>query len=289
MPKTKLIGLILIAAGLIIGVGFSVFAFIRSRTPTAGLKVFSTPPALVFIDNAQVGRTPLEKLFPPGEVTVKIIPDTLANVSPYQAKIRLTPDTYTVIHREFGETDDTSAGDITSLLGESGSEASLSIVTSYPDSASVTIDGQPQGFTPLLISPVTPGDHNITLSAPGFTDRQITAQAVASYRLALTVKLSGSPAPLPTPLPTASPATPSATLARPYVRILDTPTGFLRVRSEPKTTSSELGQVKPAATYPLLKSDSGWYLIKVDLPSTSSGLPAVGQGWVSSQYAQKYE
>ncbi len=187
MGKTRVIGFSLVVAGLALAIGFGVYTWFRSRQPTAGLKVYSLPQALVFIDNVQIGQTPLEKLFPPGEVTIKIIPDTLSKISPYQAKIRLTANTYTVIRRDFGDSDVQSAGEITSLLKESGPQASLSVVTSYPDSASVSLDGQPQGFTPLLISPVSPGDHKITLSAPGFTDRAIAAQAIAGYRLTLTV------------------------------------------------------------------------------------------------------
>ena len=283
MGKTRVIGFSLVVAGLALAIGFGVYTWFRSRQPTAGLKVYSLPQALVFIDNVQIGQTPLEKLFPPGEVTIKIIPDTLSKISPYQAKIRLTANTYTVIRRDFGDSDVQSAGEITSLLKESGPQASLSVVTSYPDSASVSLDGQPQGFTPLLISPVSPGDHQITLSAPGFTDRAIAAQAIAGYRLTLTVKLAGLPAPvvsLPTPNPAA--ATASATPARPFVTILDTPTGFLRVRSSPSRTGTEVGQVKPEESYPLLSSESGWYLIKVNLEATSSG-------WISSQYAKAFE
>ena len=282
MTKTKVIGFSLVGAGLALAIGYGVYSWFKSRQPTAGLKVYSTPQALVFVDNVQIGQTPLEKLFPPGEVTVKIIPDTLSTISPYQAKIRLTANAYTVIRRDFGDSDVLSAGEITSLLKESGPEASLSVVSSYPDSAAISLDGQPQGFTPLLISPVSPGDHQITLTAPGFTDRVISALAIAGYRLTLTVKLAGLPAPiisLPTPT---LPATSSATLSRPYVTILDTPTGFLRVRSAPSTTASESGRVKPKENYPLLKSEPGWYLIKVKLEATSSG-------WISSQYAKAFQ
>ncbi len=71
----------------------------------------------------------------------------------------------------------------------------------------------------------------------------------------------------------------TATVEKPYIEILDTPTGFLRVRSEPSTTASESGRVNPKEKYPLLDEKSGWYKIKL----------STGEGWISGRYAQKFE
>ena len=62
------------------------------------------------------------------------------------------------------------------------------------------------------------------------------------------------------------------------IQVLDTPTGFLRVRANPSTGASELTQVKPGEKYSLLEEKSGWYKIRV-----KEGL----EGWVSGQYAKK--
>jgi uncharacterized protein YgiM (DUF1202 family) len=64
--------------------------------------------------------------------------------------------------------------------------------------------------------------------------------------------------------------------------VKDTPTGFLRVRSQPSTGSSEIGRVNPGETYKLLQSQTSWYQIQVSLSATSSG-------WISSEYATKFE
>ena len=283
---------ILLGLGL---VGFGIYKFTQSRRPNAGLKVQTNPAALVFVDNAQIGQSPIDKLFKPGEVTVKLIPNsTTVALSTYQTKVKLNSKVYTVINRDFGKEEAESAGEIVSLEPQSAKTASLSVVVAGPDSATVLLDGQPQGFTPLIVNSTAVGDHQITVSAPGFTTRQIAAKALAGYKLVINVKLAGSlpevsPSPsatasaTPSATPSASPkASPTTTIKKPYVEIKDTPTGFLRVRQTPSTSAKEMGQVSPGDRYPLLDDQSGWYEIKVDLEATSSG-------WISAQYADKFQ
>jgi len=296
----KLVAIVLIFAGLGVVASFAVSTFLKNRNPSAGLKIETTPPVLIFVNNVQIGASPLEKSFPAGEVAIKLIPNAPgATLSPYQTKVNLTNNTLTVIKRDFGTTDALSAGEIVSLQPHTSSTAGLNVVTSGPDSAAVMIDGQPHGFTPLSLPSVAAGDHQIMVSAPGFSPRTISAQAVTGYKLTLNVKLaaldagstpSASPtvsltpsgSPSVTPRPSVS-ISPTPAISRPYVKISSTPTGFLRVRSSPSTGASEVGQVKPGELLPLLDSTtSGWYQIKVQLAATSSG-------WISSQYAQKFE
>lgn len=294
----KIIAISLIVLGLV-SAGVGVFIWMQGKKPTAALKVDTNPPSLVFVDNIQIGQTPVEKFFVPGEVAVKLIPNSTSSALPsYQTKVRLTKDTYTIIKRDFGATEAESAGDIISLEPQNSKTASLAIVTASPDSASITLDGLPQGFTPLLVSAVIPGDHTIIVTAPGFTDRPISAKAVAGYKLNINVKLAGQTQIAPTPTPSPEPveeATPSPTLkpkASPkpspvaitgsYVTIKDTPTGFLRIRETPSTAGKELGKVYPGDKYKLLSTKNSWYQIRVDLDATNSG-------WISAQYAEKSE
>lgn len=296
-----------VVAGLIIVlglglVGFGIYKFAQSRRPNAGLKVETTPPALVFVDGTQIGQSPIDKLFKPGEVTVKLIPNsTTVALSTYQTKVRLSQNVYTVITRDFGKEESESAGAIVTLEPQSAKTASLSVVVAGPDSASVLLDGQPQGFTPLVVNSITVGDHQITISAPGFATRQIAALSKPGYKLVINAKLAGSlPEPSPTPeaatisatpspspktLPKLSPSAspkPATTIKKPYVEIKDTPTGFLRVREKPSTSATESGRVSPADRFPLLGEQSGWYNISVTLEATSSG-------WISAQYADKFQ
>jgi len=255
----------------------------------------------VYIDNVQVGRTPLDKFFPPGEVTVRLVPETTSpDISTYQTKVRLTNKVYTVIKREFAATDSLSAGETISLIPYSGSESALSVETTEPESALVSVDGQSQGFSPVSMTSIAASDHLIEVSAPGYNSRTVQAKTVSGYQLSVTVKLSAKanqppPPSFPTPSPSSG-STPSASItppktsisptpsiAKPYVLISSTPTGFLRIRSTSSKTGTEIGQVKPGETYPFLEESkpAGWYLIKVDLDATKSG-------WISSDYAQLF-
>lgn len=296
----KVITFTLIGVGLVM-IGFGVFRFWQSRKPNAGLKVQTNPGALVFVDNVQIGQTPIEKVYSPGEVNLKIIPTATDSAMPtYQTKVQLNAQSYTVVHRDFGPTEAQTAGEIITLEQQSGKEASLSIVSSTPDAASVSLDGQPQGFTEVWIPSTTAGEHQLVISAPGFVSRPITVQTVAGHKLVINVKLASELTVTTTPMPAIS-ATPSATPkitgkvtptptskvaqitpAKPYVEIKDTPTGFLRVRSLPSAAGTELGQIKPGELHHLLDTQAGWYLINVDLSATSSG-------WISAQYATKTE
>ena len=302
MFNKKVISFILIVIGVLIVVGFSLFSYLQRRDPAAGLKVETNVPAIVFVDKNQVGRTPLDKIFTQGEVTVKLIPDSTSSaLASFQTKVQLTNKTYTLIHRDFAATESDSAGDIISVHTSEDKKTSLTVLSTYPDRASVTVDGQPQGNTPLVLPQIAAGDHTIVVTSPGFKPRTVVAKAIEGFRLQVSVKLASDTASTPTPTATSSasisgtPApttktTPSPTTQnaqptppqKPYVKIGSTPTGFLRVRSRPSSAGSELGQVTPGEMFPLLDSESGWYLITVDLDATSSG-------WISSQYATKYE
>ena len=289
----KIIAISLIVLG-IVSVGVGIFLWKDSKKPTAGIKVETNPTSLVFVNNAQKGQSPINKMYIPGEVSVKLIPNATDSALPaYQTKVKLTANTVTVIKRDFGPSEMESAGDISFLETQPSKTATLAIVTASPDSASVTLDGLPQGFTPLLVSAVIPGEHEIVVSAPGYTDRRISARAVVGYKLTINVKLAGQTQPLPTPTPepeiveedpSASPSPKPKTSPVPitgsYVTIKDTPTGFLRVRESNSTKSIELGKVYPGDKYKLLSSKDSWYQIRVDLDATNSG-------WISAQYAEK--
>lgn len=93
-----------------------------------------------------------------------------------------------------------------------------------------------------------------------------------------TVRPATSSATTATPSATTSQAVKRTTTTKPYVRILETPTGFLRVRASSSSTATEIGKLLQDSTVPYLNaSASGW--LKVEHTPGASG-------WVSSQYAQ---
>jgi uncharacterized protein YgiM (DUF1202 family) len=262
----------------------------------AALQVNSMPKATVFINSKQVGSTPfVDEKLSPGEVSLKLVPETtVVSLSPWEGKIKLTTGVMAVVNREFGQTETAAAGETLTLEKAKDKEnASLAVISS-PDSAVVKLDGEAKGFTPLALDKVTSGDREIIVSATGFSDRTIKAKLAAGYKLTVNVKLAqkeeeASPTGTPTPTPkagakittvTPKPTGPTPTLpARPYVEIKETPTGWLRVRNEASTTSTELTKVYPGERYPLLDESGGWYKIKYD----------DSEGWISGKYAEKYE
>ena len=301
-----LIGIVLLF--VIIGI---ITTVIRSRAPKQGeLKVESQPSASVFLDDKHIGRTPIGKTsykVNPGEYTLKITPDTGAvTLANFQEKIIITPNTLTYVDVILSESELTTSSYVLGLEKMTGKKSELSVV-STPDGANILLDDEPKGVSPLVISDLTPGDHTLSLVSRGFITRTIKIKLNAGYRLIAAVRLAlapggstlstdasatasatsikptpkGSPALTPTGSPKVTPTkTTSADPMKPYALIKDTPTGFLRVRSDAATSSAELARVKPGEKYSILDEKTEW--IKIQLEATKSG-------WISSQYAEKIE
>lgn len=283
----------------------------------AGLIVESNPSANVYIDDQHVGNTPYngEKI-KPGDHRLKLISLTDPNQT-YEAKINLRPSISTVVHHDFATTPQESTSYILDLEKINTKDQSEITIITTPPNAIVRLDDQPKGFAPLLNVVVSPGPHKITLNAQGYNTVDITTDVGAGYRLVVTAELgknyplkpdeasaSASPSaqptatptpaasPLPQPSPTlaptpqllpAPPASPSASIPpKPYVEILPTSTGWLRVRSEPNgLVDNEVARVYPGQYFPYLEfNQSGWYKIEY----------APGkQGWIASQYAKLHQ
>lgn len=284
-----LLGAILLGAGIYGGI--RVLAN-RNQGP-ANLKITSSPTTTVFLDTQHLGKTPYEGEVKAGEYTLKLIPEGGTTAPSWQTKINLLPGVLTFINHDFGDQELTSAGEILTLEKISGKAAQIAVL-STPDGAQVNLDGTSAGTTPLVLPNVEAGDHEISISAAGFLSRAVKVMTtpgfklVASFQLALsTATPSASPSPGPSGSPTATPkttpkpsGTPGTELPRPYVKILDTPTGWLRVRVEPLISATEAAKVNPGETYPLLGEQSGWYKIKYQ---------GTSEGWIAGQYAEKFE
>lgn len=280
---------------------------ILGRQGPGAIQVNSNPKAIVYVDNAQVGSTPfMNDKIKTGEHTVKLVPEgSDTNLISWEGKIDLSPGVMIVINRNLGESDFSSSGQ-TLTLEKVGSKdkASLS-VTSIPDNSVVKIDGEPKGFTPLSIDSFKPGSYLVTVSSPGYEEESISAKPESGYKLIVNVQLarkiegiedstasaeqeeatsssSTQTSPTPTPKVKAS-VTPSSSkeIEKPYVTIKDTPTGWLRVRSEPKTSASEVAKVDPGKNYPYLgEKENGWLKIEYEKGK---------EGWISATYADLVE
>ncbi len=268
----------------------------------SGLQVTSTPQATAYLDGNSLGLTPvLEETLKPGDYTIKLVPSD-ATIQPWEAKITLQNGVLTVIDRKLSSSPDQSNGYILSFEKLKNKKDTQLAVTTIPDSVTVSVDGNPGGFTPVSLDTIAEGDHTILMNSPGFEDKLVRARTVKGFRLTITAQLAKKAAPpeeatpsaeatssalldlltpapskKPTPTPTkkTTVATSSANIAKPYVEIQDTPTGFLRVRATPN--GEEVAQVLPGQRFSYLnETTNGWHKIEY----------SPGQvGYVSGQYA----
>jgi len=270
--KTKLVAIILVGLVIIAGITFVIIGLLTPQK--AGIQIETSPSSLVFIDGEQVGRTPHEELRKPGEVTIKLIPESFDRpLMPYETKANLVSGVKTIVTHEFSQTEADSAGEIITFEKIARGESGLAVI-STPEAAQVFIDGQPRGYTPYKTSSLPPGEHKLSISAEGYSDRAFNIKTYSGYGLTANVKL------MPVSEEVLAESHKEEKITKTIVTIEETPTGFLRVRSEPSTLSKEIGQVEPGDKYDLLAEDdsTGWFKIEIDENKI---------GWVSSQYALK--
>jgi hypothetical protein len=275
MRRLRIVVIALFAVAILAGVGFLAWSFLKPKT--AGIYIETSPASSVFIDGEQVGRTPYDATRKASEITLKLVPETMDTpLSPYEVKVTLTPGVKTIVKREFGDSEETSAGEIVSFEKLGGNEASISVV-SIPDAAQVTIDGQVRGFAPYKASAIAPGEHSLVVSYEGYESRTISVKAVEGFRLTAVVKLRATGE-----VKAVEEEAPKEEDKKIMVEILTTPTGFLRVRAEPSTSAEELTQVKPGQSFPFIEEseDGDWFKIEYEKGK---------EGWVASQYAKKVE
>jgi len=296
-----------IAASLaLVLIGLVVKSKFLDKPGPAAISISTAPKATVFIDGVQAGTTPyLNDKIQAGEHTVKLIPEaTTDNLATWEGKVNLTSNILTVINRTLGPSESASSGEIIWLEKISSKDKSSLAVISVPDQAVVKIDGEPKGFTPVALENLNPGSYQIVIASPGYEERTISAKTIAGYKLIVNVQLakkiegieeatpSGENVEAgPTPTPKTSPtpkATPRATvtpLEKPYVKIKETPTGWLRVRMEPSTAATEAAKVYPGDMLPYLNEEktvggTKWYKIEYEKDK---------EGWVSGVYVELVE
>lgn len=295
--KRKLLYLAILL-GFVLLIGAAV-KLLSNRTPKAGeLRIESQPSATIFLDNKNIGKTPYKEKVASGEYSLRLVPEsTTTQLTNWEGKIVVGPNLLTYVNASLSESELTTAVDVVWLekITSKGSELS---VTTNPDGATVLVDDVTRGVTPLSVTDILSGEHNLSITSAGFLPRSLKIKTTSGYRLIASLKLalsSANPAPAPEASPSVEPAVsgkPTPTKAatnsgslvpdppRPFVVIKDTPTGFLRVRTEPSTGASESARVNPGEKYTYFDSQNGWYQIKYD---------GKNSGWVSGQYVDKVE
>ena len=266
------------------------FLFYFSKNEGKGaLQVTSQPKSQVYLNGKLLGETPFCKcetseMLPTGEYTLKLVPKE-QGFTPFENKVTITKSILTVVDRTFGQGAD-SEGSIISLSPLDNKKAAEILVVSFPESADVFVDTNAVGTTPLLLKNQTISDHEVKVKKDGYKEKTVRIRTVEGYKLNSLIFLGINPNVIdlsPTPTPTASPAAsvtpgPSGT-TKPTVLILQTPTGFLRVRDQASLSGAEIARVTPGETLELVSEVQGWFEIKLKDGKTT--------GYISTQYAQK--
>jgi len=290
LMKTKGIIIIVVVLALVL-LGLIVKSKFFGRQGPGALQISTTPTATVFLDGSQVGITPyFDDKIKAGEHIVKLTPEsTEGNLTSWEGKVNLLPGILTSIKRTFAVNEAESSSEMITLEKAGRKDQSSLAVISIPDQAVVKLNGEPKGFTPLSLEDLTPADYQITISSSGYEEKTVSAHTIGGYKLIVNVKLAqtieGIEEATPsgeteeeeeetkaTPTPKAE-ATPPA---KPYVKVKETPTGFLRVRMGPSTSATETAQIKPGEMYPYLdEEEDGW--LKIEYKDDK-------EGWVSGVY-----
>lgn len=233
---------------------------------TSGISVLSNPSeATVFLDGQEAGKTPFDnKNLDVKEYMVRLEKDQAF----WQAKVKLTAGTVTIINRDIASDSASSAGETLTLDKGKG----LTVV-SNPSGADVEIDGKSYGKTPTTVN-LSFGEHTILVSHANYLKRSIRAELPDNFNLTVSVDLALSEADLSAISTPAITQTPEVVVKN---TVLPNP-GFLRVRDKPTTSGKEITQVKAGDTLILLEEQGGWDRVR---------LPSGTEGFVSSAYVEK--
>jgi hypothetical protein len=272
----------------------------------SALQINASPQATIFLKDNNVGKTPyLDENLKPGEYTIKLVPESEGELLTWQGLVKLYPGIMTAVSRNLAASEEQTSGYTVTLEPIAEKDKARISIISTPDGVVVNLDGEPKGFTPISIDDIVEGEREIVISAPGFKEETISAKAVKGYKLLIDVQLAKEndidakedkeatdSADLDKEenkeadedLEKDSEASPGAEMERPYVKIKDTPTGFLNVRSEPSTSGGDetiVIKIDPGEVYKFIEAnDLGWYKIEYKRGE---------QGWISGRYAELYE
>lgn len=278
MSRQKL-PLLMLIIGIVLILAAVLWYVFSQQFGSAALRVESSPEANVYINDELVGRTPYSGEFKAGDISLSLIPLAFDSPRmPFEQEVKLTSGVETVVRRSLGETQLDSSGEIISFERNGSGETAVAVVTK-PDNARVLLQGHTSEHSPIRFSDIKPQIYTLTVTADGYGERSFSIEPKEGYTLTVIVDLAKSAENLPSSSEENT-ITQTQETQQKYVVILSTPTGFLRVRSAPSTTSNEVTQVESGKEFELLETDqkSGWYKIKLDIEA--------GEGWISNEYSE---
>ena len=279
MEKIQNIILILLIA-ILLGL-FCIFVLPNLIKHENKISVNSSSKASIYLDGIYKGNTSAVLETGKRQIQLKVIPEDRALLA-FEQDIQIENNTTTKVEIFFSTESNLSSHNITYFERLGGNDIELSMV-SLPNLAQFKLDSQVRGFTPVKVN-TTLGKHNLEVSFDGYVQRQFEIETKEGYRAISIVKLAKNPnyiAPeIVSMTETEEVSTPEEKIIQ--IEILDTPTGFLRVREEANSSSVELAQVNPGEKYDLVDKDTNpdWFKIKYNEKT---------EGWVSSKYVKIIE
>ncbi len=280
MKRNLLLGLavILILAGL-----FLITRVIHTLSPSGqgALQITANIKSDVYLNDELIGQTPLCKCeqnntVKQGDYSVRIVPQD-KSMDPFIAKITVSPGVLTAVERTFLPGSLASAYILT--LEKTNQKEPQLMVSTIPDSAMIAIDSSPRGASPYLLENIAASEHEVEIQKEGFAKKTIRVRTVPEYKLVVAAFLGTQSAEnfettrvSPTASPTSTPEQADV------VEIQSTPVGFLRVRSQPNTSGTEITTVDTGEKFPFTEEQNGWYKITIDEDT---------EGWVSGTYVQE--
>lgn len=261
---------------------FLLVIFLNREKALGALQVTASPKSKVYLDGKLIGETPLckcegDSMLKVGNYTLRLLPNE-GNFIAYEEKISIGGSVLTVLDRIFGE-GALGEGKVITLTKLPKSKSVELSVLSFPEGVNVYVDNVDSGKTPLTHQNLTASDHELRLTREGYREKTVRIRTVSGYRVTVVATLGVLPDLTPSlASPAGQIATSSALPSVTKVIILDTPTGFLRVRESGSLSATEVGRVNPGETFDLIEEKEDWFLIKLEDGKV---------GWVSNQYAKK--
>jgi hypothetical protein len=154
----------------------------------------------------------------PGAMDLRSVPDGASVVmdDQYKGKTPLTisdlsPGTYDVIFSQFGYQKFSTrvpveAGRISEVTATLFPDNGAFAITSVPAGATILVDGNNYGISPVIVGNLTQGNHTIAVSLEGYTSLPLTLVVIPGQTIPVTIGLTPIPPQVQGTTPAAGPA-----------------------------------------------------------------------------------